>query len=508
VKSLQERIRSFAYSAAPLEELIPIFCIIQELAKSVGLLALSVEIEFIDHQFLARSLARIIDGCETAEVAAAALENCSAIDAPSMHQKVLFNAYFCILLQDASSDMKGRLREFLRQENPAAAILRRLGELHMPHSHKLRARLRESAGSEAKFLKIIDREAHWDALAYYGAGLEAFTLDELDASYNVLSNVHAMRIHPFAWAFQDFLESSEPDHSKPADLLGILRFGFFAEPDIPACYRLLAAAHESGRAGPFATFLLGMLHLYHLEDLPYLPERALSLVSEAAGAGLPIAVAWASRFYLESRPPFFPTGAIPKRIQGSEALSQDEIGELLFAISPGEKEDRAPWRDEDRGSRMVDEAGPCWDWFLLYTKAERSLDRGDVQTCWKRLERGVVLNESWACITIVAAIAGAAGGLLHAYPSRLAELRDFALRQKAWRTSLLLALHDSLCSEHLESVAQMLITGQGLPLDQEPGERIIAELSSQKAGRRATGEMTQEEIDQLLQTDSHDTPAG
>jgi hypothetical protein len=508
VKSLQERIRGFAYSAAPMEQLIPIFCDIQELAKSVGLLALSFEIEFIDDRALARSLARIIDGCETAEVAATALEHCSSLDAPPMQQRELFIACFCVLLQDALPRLEQRLREFLRQKNPAASIVRLLGELHMPHTHRLRTRLRESPVSKTRYLDIIDRDAPWDALAYYGAGLEAVALVGLDASFNVLSSVHAMRFHPFAWAFQDYLESSEPDHSKPADLLGVLRFGFLASPDMPACYRLLAAAHERRRAGPFATFLLGMLHLYHLEDLPYLPERALRLVSEAAAAGLPIAVAWGSRFYLETRPPFFPTEAIPRRIQGSEALSQDEIGELLLAISPGEKGDRAPWRDEERRYRMVDEAAVSWDWFVLHEKAGRSLARGDVQTCWTCLERGVVLNEPWARATIAAALASVPGGLLRACPSRVAGLRDFALGGTAWRPTLLLAVHDSLCTEYLKSVAQMLITGEGLPRDQELGERIIAELSSRKAGRGASGEMTQEEIDQLLKTDTDDTPVG
>ncbi len=277
---------------------------------------------------------------------------------------------------------------------------------------------------------------------------------------------------------------------------------------MPVCYRLLTGAYQSGEAGPFATFLLGMLHLYHLEGLPYLPDRALRLVSEAAEGGLSIAVAWTSRFYIEKRPPFFPTGAIPRRIQGSEALSQDEIGELLFAVSPGEKIDRAPWRDEERGSRIADEAEPGWDGFLLATKAERSLARGDVATCWTYLERGVVLNEQWARTTIVAALAGAPGGLLHECPSPIAELRDFALRKSSSRTTLLLALRDSRCSEYLESVAQMLITGEGLPRNRALGERIAAGLAFKNVGRRATGEMTQQEIDALLNPEvNRDSPS-
>ncbi len=203
VKSLQEHIRGAPYSAAPLEELIPIFRDIQELAKSVGLLALEAEIEYIDDDFLARTLARVIDGCDTPELTALALAECAPDDAPST-RRTLFIGSFCILLQDASPELEQRLRKFLRQRNPAAAIVRLLGEMHFPHSCRQCTQLSDPGSSRPRLLEIIDREAPWDALAYYGAALEALALEELDASYNIVSSICADEVPSFCLGVSTF----------------------------------------------------------------------------------------------------------------------------------------------------------------------------------------------------------------------------------------------------------------------------------------------------------------
>jgi hypothetical protein len=107
---------------------------------------------------------------------------------------------------------------------------------------------------------------------------------------------------------------------------------------------------------------------------------------------------------------------------------------------------------------------------------------------------------------MVAALANTSGGLLEACPARLAELKDFALRRKSWRAVLLFSLRDPLCGTYLVSIGKMLATGEGLPLDGALGERIERELASQNAGKGATGELTQEEIDELLNRDTHRGP--
>ncbi len=304
-----------------------------------------------------------------------------------------------------------------------------------------------------------------NAAEAYAAGLKALALEDPEEACRLLRLVHRIRLHPFAWAFEDYLSSREPSLYGPEDLQGVLCFGFRSKPDMPRCFALLSAARDAGRAGPFAIFLLGMLHLYHLEGVPYEPREAFGLIREAAGSGLRIALAWTARFCQNRRAPFFPARAIPRSIRGDQELSVEEIDGILGALSPAEQTDTPEWYDPEEGARIVSLHDVGWDGPALRHKAEWEINHGDPRTSLQCIHRGIVLDEAWAFAAFSAGFVGSVDSLFRVEPSKLASLRELLTRGASYRSILPLARRYEGCRAYVMEAADLLDAGNGVQRD-------------------------------------------
>ena len=494
-KELEARVTGARYLLDPLANLIAPLIDLRAMIGAAGLMPLSITAAALDHPFLRRALDAVSDGTEPAEIAAMGLEEAARQSANGEKERVLFLAFACILLQTSTPDLRGELELFLRRKAGLRSLANLLEAVYLPHQVLRRD------GQDLTLEKVLELGSSHDALGWCLAGLKSQELENLDTACDTSRRVRetCLRLHPFAASFQDFLSSPEVDRMEPSDLLGVLRFGFLAGADMVAAFHALSSAHQAGRAGPFSTFLLGMLHLYHLEDIPYEPVLSFRCILESAKGGLPIASVWAAAFCESRRPPAFPGTAVPREVSGGEVFSQGEIDHLLDAISiEGPTEPPPAWYKPDLAERFRLAAGFCWLGTGLESRARRSLEAGETKTVWDCLRRGAVFQEGWALSAVAGAWAGIARGVASTCPGSVAALRSFTVTQAAARVIVALFAANSPDEEFLPGLAERLETGKDLPRDPALAAAIRKELGKTRAETTLDGSLDQAEINQLL----------
>lgn len=506
---IAEEIRAVPFASAPLHKLLGPLVALKTEAERCGLLAVGGLVQHVDHPVLGSLLSRAVDGMTLGELAAAGLEASIGKSADEQARILLFTQ-FAVLLQGNMDTAKAELQHFIDSSSPCRSLADTLIRAYMPlHQERLH-------GREAVLQEILDKAYTTDAHSLYRGGLLAVEASDPGEAAELLDRFRAayQSIHPFQWAFQDYLSTPEVERCGVEGLLGVLRFGFLAEASIPASFRLLSYVRDTGRAGAFIYFLLGMLYLYREEAVPYDPEKAFSLFSESADRGSALGAEWKARFLTAREIPAFPGNAVPRFVRGNEVFSSGEIGLLLSAFgSPAEgaMPTVSAWYDPDRAAAALLGPAPGWSVSCLRVRAIQAAAVGKAFEARDYLLRGAVVVNPWALGTVVGAWCDSAKGLfapredgdpcgyiLPPGPAATA-LRTAIRDDKRFRPMLVLAAGSPWWREELAGLADRLEAEARPQKDADLAALLRRELERHHTQTRSgSGEMTQAEIDELL----------
>jgi hypothetical protein len=504
-----EEMRTFDFASAPLGSLLGPLGALSSEARRSGLLSVEALSSGIDHPVLRSLLFVAINGMSPGDLVAFGLGAAIGKDAAEA-TRILFFTRFAVSLQSGDEAAEAELLRFLARNSPCRCLADALMITTMPlHWKRLQ-------GREPELAELIGCARASDAQGLFIGGLLTLGVPNLDEAVELLARFRSAyeTIHPFQWAFQDYLSTQEVERCGVEGLLGVLRFGFLAGPDMPESFRRLATLRDSGPAGPFSSFLLGMLHLYHEESVPYDPEKAFALFSESADQGSALGAEWRARFLESREPPAFPGGAVPRSVRGTEVFSGGEIANLISAFSSPEDgtTPAAPgWYDPGKVSATLLRQAPGWSAYCLRSHASRAASQNDAAKSWDYIMRGAVLQENWAVATVVGAWTGLPVGLFEAPeegflpraqglsgPSAEA-LRTRIRADRRSHPLLVLAANPHAYREGLAVLAERLAVGSGVPRSPELAARLKAELeAAERRDRAGSGELSQADIDLLL----------
>lgn len=503
-----EAIRSVPFAAAPLPDLLKPLTTLKSEAERGGLLAIGDLARHIDHPVLRCLLSLAVDGMILGDLAAFGLEAAVGKGADEQARILLFTL-FSVLLQGNMDNAEAELARFLDTASPCRSLADALMRAYMIlHRERIR-------GREAGLREILERAYTTDAHSLYRGGLLALETPDPREASEILDRFRTAyeSIHPFQWAFQDYLSTSEVERGGVEGLLGVLRFGFLAGPSMPSSFSLLSRVRDSGRAGPFSSFLLGMLHLYREESVPFDPEKAYVLFTESADRGSALGAEWRARFLGSRESPAFPGNAVPRSVRGTEVFSSGEIDQLLSAFGdPAEGPTPAvpAWYDPKKATEVLLTQAPGWSGLCLRARAVQTAAAGSAGEARTLVLRGAVLGESWAVATVVGAWSGSSRGLfapregglsggLVLPPGPLTKELIAAIRgDRRSRPILVLAVRHPLHRTDAAALVEHL-EGGGEPRDPDLTSLLRTELDrAEAADRNASGAMTQAEIDELL----------
>ncbi|HRY79138.1 MAG TPA: hypothetical protein P5313_01850 [Spirochaetia bacterium] len=503
-----EEIRAVPFASAPLPVLLKPLGALKSEAERSGLLVIEDLARVIDHPVLGNLLSLAVDGMSPGDLAAFGLGAAVGKDSGEATRILLFT-FFAVLLQTASRDTESELRSFLERKSPCRSIADALIRGTMPlHYERL-------LGGKPGLREIVEGAGASDAHSLYIGGLLSLGLPDLGEAVDLLDRFRSAygRIHPFQWAFQDYLSTLEVEKGGTEGLLGVLRFGFLAGPAMSESFHLLSRVRDTGRAGPFTNFLLGMLHLYREESVPYDAEKAFALVLDSADQGSALGAEWKAGFLGSRQTPAFPGNAVPRSIRGTEVFSAGEIDLLLAAFGdPGAGENPAvpAWYDPERAAEDLLGPSPGWSGLCLRARAVRAAAAGTTDEAWGFVRRCAVLGESWAVATVVGAWSGStlglfapkedglSGGLVIPSGLSASSLVKAIRGDRRSRPIVVLAARHPLHRTDAAALAERL-EGGGAPRDPELQTLLRTELDkAEAADRNAPGAMTQAEIDELL----------
>lgn len=503
-----EEIHVVPFASAPLPALLKPLGAIKSEAERSGLLVIEDLARAIDHPVLGSLLSLAVDGMSPGDLAAFGLGAAVGKDAGEATRILLFTL-FAVLLQTASRDTEFELRSFLERKSPCRSIADALIRGTMPLHHE------RLLGRKPGLREIVEAAGAADAHSLYIGGLLSLGLPDLGEAVDLLDRFHSAygRIHPFQWAFQDYLSTPEVERGGTEGLLGALRFGFLAGPAMPESFQLLSQVRNSGRSGPFTDFLLGMLRLYREESVPYDAEKSFALVSDSANRGSALGAEWKARFLGSREIPAFPGNAVPRSIRGTEVFSAGEIDLLLTAFGdPAERPTPSvPARyDPERAAEDLLGPSPGWSGLCLRARSVRAAGAGNTEEAWGFVRRCAVLGESWAVATVVGAWSGStrglfalredglSGGLVIPSGPSASSLVEAIRGDRSSRPIVVLAARHPLLRTDAATLAERL-EGGGAPRDPELQTLLRTELDkAEAADRNASGSMTQAEIDELL----------
>ena len=241
-----EEIRAVPFASAPLPALLKPLGTLKSEAERSGLLVIEDLARAIDHPVLGSLLSLAVDGMSPGDLAAFGLGAAVGKDSGEATRILLFT-FFAVLLQTASRDTESELRSFLERISPCRSIADALIRGTMPLHHE------RLLGGKPGLREIVEAAGAADAHSLYIGGLLSLGLPDLGEAVDLLDRFRSAygRIHPFQWAFQDYLSTPEVERGGTEGLLGVLRFGFLAGPSMPESFQLLSRVRDTGRAGPF-----------------------------------------------------------------------------------------------------------------------------------------------------------------------------------------------------------------------------------------------------------------
>ncbi len=493
-----EELSKIRFATEPLPTLLGPLLALKSMVETQGLLAMDAIVPRIDHPVFRNLLSEASEGLPPVRLIVLGLEAAVATASADEKTRIGLFTLFSLLLQSADKDAESLLRRCMQGTSPLRAIAETLIKIYTPFHWK---RLQ---GLESELQDVVNSGCSGDAHTLYDGALVVLGLDELDNAIESLDWFRSRfgQLHPFLWAFQNYLETQEVERAGEEGLLGAIGFGFLSQADMPAAFKALTELRVSGRLGPFTAFLLGMLYLYHEESVPYDPKTAFLLFKAAAGKGLPLAAEWYAKFLESSEVPAFPGRAVPSEVSGGEVFSADELTQLLGAISPPDAGTGMParpdWYDPETAATVRHNTAPGWSAPLLEAQARRAASLGNAADAWEHIRHGAVLGERWAVSTVVGAWAGDSGGVLPDQADKRALLRDTIRNDRRSRPILALAGRFHEHQEALSKLAGALDSGAEVPHDPILVNRIRMELASFKQKHEAAGGLSQADIDKML----------
>lgn len=498
------------FSTEPLKALMVPLLDLKALAEAHGLLALEDVIPLIDHPVFRTLLSSVANGDSPVELIVSSLHSGTTAYSVAEKDRIAFFTFFCLLLQRASKNSDVLLHRCLEGKTPLRSIVMMIIEIYMPFRHK------KLNNIDFSLQEVVDDGCSFDARTLYVSAVVALTISEIGNAVETLNWFRSgfRQLHPFLWAFQDYLESTEVERAGEEGLLGALKFGFLSSADMPGAYTALSALYASGRSGPFTNTLLGMLYLYNEESVPYDLGKAFALFSESAAQGSALGAEWRARFLESREPPAFPGDAVPRSVRGTEVFSAGEISNLLLAFSsPEDRTSSEPplYYDPGKVSATLLRQAPGWSAYGLWAHAARAASANDAEKSWDFIKRGAVLKENWAVATVVGAWTGLPVGLFEVREDDsiprdqgLSGTSAEALRAciRADRRShpvVVLAAQPHAYREDLATLAERLTVGKGVPRNQELASRLKAELdAANRKDQSGDAILTQEDIFKLL----------